>query len=153
MPEPGTPGRVRGAERDAQIRATIRPLAPGERPAAVTVAAVLALVFGAGNIILYAAGYGIQGARHGTVASAVVFAALMVVDAAGMWRVRYWAVLGFQVLLGVTAVYAGLALLVASNLRAVVLCVVVLVGAGTLFWHLIRPLARIRTPSSVNGHG
>jgi hypothetical protein len=62
----------------------------------------------------------------------------------GMWRRHYWAVLGFEALLGITIGIAGLSLLVASNVSALVLCAVILVGGGVLFWKLIRVMARIQ---------
>ena len=39
-----------------------------------------------------------------------------------MWRVKYWAVLGFEMLLGIALVGTALSLLRASNLAAVALC-------------------------------
>jgi hypothetical protein len=63
-----------------------------------------------------------------------------------MWMLRYWAVLGFQVLLGITVIYAGLSLLFPSNWYAVVLALGMLASAGTLFWFLIRAMARIQMP-------
>jgi hypothetical protein len=103
-------------------------------------------VFGIANVVLAAAGYDIRGEKGGSAAGAIVFALLMAAAAVGIWQRRYWAVLGFQCLVAVTAVYSGLALLVASNLRAVVLCLVVLATSGTLFWFLIRAMARIQAP-------
>ena len=67
--------------------------------------------------------------------------------AVGMWQKRYWAVLGFQALLGLSVVTGSLSLLVASNLEAVVRSVVVIAAAGTLFWFLIRAMARLQMPS------
>jgi hypothetical protein len=64
-----------------------------------------------------------------------------------MWQCRYWAVLGFEALLGVAIVYAVLALLVAANLAAVVRCLAIIAIAGPLFWFLIRAMARIQLPS------
>ena len=43
----------------------------------------------------------------------------MFVAAVCMWRRTYWAVLGFQALLGLSVIAASLALLVASNVEAV----------------------------------
>jgi hypothetical protein len=63
-----------------------------------------------------------------------------------MWKVRYWAVLGFQVLLGVTVLGAFLALLRAENLAAVALCFAIMGVCGPLFWKLIRAMARIQMP-------
>jgi heme A synthase len=63
-----------------------------------------------------------------------------------MWRGKYWAVLGFQILLGIAVVYAGLSLLVASNVAGAVLALAIMVCAGTLFWFLVRSLARLQMP-------
>ena len=64
-----------------------------------------------------------------------------------MWKAKYWAVIGFQALLGITLVIAGLSLPLASNLLAVVLCLSVLVFGGWLFWKLVRALARLQMPA------
>ena len=40
----------------------------------------------------------------------------MAAAAIGMWQCRYWAVLGFEALLGIAIVFSALSLLVASNL-------------------------------------
>jgi hypothetical protein len=68
------------------------------------------------------------------------------VDAWGMWNLRYWAVLGFQALLAVTIIIAALSLAVASNLLAVLLCLVIIVPGSWLFWKLVRVLARLQMP-------
>jgi hypothetical protein len=65
----------------------------------------------------------------------------------GMWNLKYWAVLGFQALLGLSVITASLSLLVASNVEAVVRSLVVIAAAGTLFWFLIRAMARLQMPS------
>ena len=49
----------------------------------------------------------------------LLFAAIMLVAAWGIWTQRYWAVLGFQSLLAITLVVAALSLMVASNVAAV----------------------------------
>jgi hypothetical protein len=63
-----------------------------------------------------------------------------------MWRMRYWAVLGFEVLLGVAIVFAALSLLVASNIQGALLALVLIALAGPLFWSLIRVMARLQMP-------
>ena len=137
--------RLRGEARNEQIRESLEPLAEGERPKAVTIAAVVAVLLALGNLALLAAGVEVRD-REPPVGGTVVFAAIMFVAAWGMWRARYWAVLGFQALLALTIVIAGSALLVASNVAAVVLCVSILVFGGWLFWKLIRALARLQMP-------
>jgi hypothetical protein len=73
----------------------------------------------------------------------------MLLAAVGMWQRRYWAVLGFEALLAITITLAALALLVASNLAAVALCLAILGAGGWLFWKLIRVMGRIQTPRRV----
>jgi hypothetical protein len=148
--------RVRGEARNEQIRAELEPLAPGERPRAVTVAAIVAALIGLGNLVLLAAGYDVRGNEQPSAAGAIIFALVMFVAAGAMWRTRYWAVLGFQCLLAVICLYAGLSLLLADDLRAVVLCLSLIATSGALFWFLIRAMARIQMPerpASVRRHG
>ncbi len=76
----------------------------------------------------------------------ILFAAIMLTAAYGMWRAKYWAVLGFQALLAITIVVAGLSLAFASNLAAVALCAAIVGLGGWLFWKLIRALARLQMP-------
>jgi hypothetical protein len=139
-------GYARGRERDAAARAALKPLAPGERPLAVTLAAILAAALGLANVVLLVAGYEIENSGQST-AGALIFAVLMAAAAIGMWQCRYWAVLGFEALLGIAIIFAALSLMVASNLAAVLLCVAIVAIAGPLFWFLIRAMARIQMPS------
>jgi hypothetical protein len=140
------PRRLRGEERDAQIRAQLQPLAPGERPRAITVAAIVAAAIGIANLGLWAGGYEVRGEDQ-SAAGVLVFSALMLVAAVAMWQLRYWAVLGFQALLGITIVTALLSLLLVANLQGALLAVLILVPASALFWSLIRPMARLRMPA------
>jgi len=71
----------------------------------------------------------------------------MGVAAIGMWKCRYWAVLGFEALLGIAIVFSAISLLVASNVAAVLLCVAIIAVASPLFWLLIRAMARIQLPA------
>ena len=64
-----------------------------------------------------------------------------------MWRLKYWAVLGWEVLLGVTFIGALLSLLRASNAYGAILAVVVMALTGPLFYLLIRQMARIQMPT------
>jgi hypothetical protein len=137
-------GYARSRERADAVRASLDPLAPGERPTAVTVAAIVAALIGIANVILVAVGAGVVERQN--VAGGLIFGAIMLVAAVFMWRGKYWAVLGFQALLGLSIVTGSLSLLVASNVEAVVRSVVVIAAAGTLFWFLIRAMARLQMP-------
>src|SRR5919108_309623 len=77
-------------------------------------------------------------------------AAAMLLAAWGMWRRRYWAVLGFAALMALITVVFSLLLLIASNVLAVVVCLAFAVSAGVLFWKLIRVMARLQAPPRVS---
>jgi hypothetical protein len=127
-------------------RAKLVPLREGERPTAVTVAAIVAVVLVIANLALVVVGYKIQGHKS-SISGALVFTALLGAMAWGLWRARYWAVLGMEALLAITMMLFGLALPFASNVRAVVVSLAVVVPCGFLFWFLIRAMARIQMPS------
>jgi hypothetical protein len=135
----------RSERRNEEVRASLEPLPAGERPTAVTVAAVVAAALAVGQVIAFAAGATIDGKQPKAFGIAA-FAGLMLTSAWGMWNARYWAVLGFQALLGITIIIAGLSLAVASSTAAAVLCVGIVSLGGWLFWKLIRAMARIQMP-------
>ena len=139
-------GYARGRAKDEEARAKLQPLAPGERPRAVTVAAILAALLGVANLALLIGGYEVQGERQ-PAAGVLIFAALMAAAAIGMWQCRYWAVLGFEALLGIAILFSALSLLVAANVTAVLLCLAIIAVASPLFWFLIRAMARIQLPA------
>lgn len=135
----------RSERRDAETRATLEPLAPGERPRAVTVAAIVAAILAPANLIAaFAVNFG--GQSRSAAVFAVLQSAVLVIAAIGMWRARYWAVLGFQAMLALQVLNLALALTRVERLL-VGIGVAVLIGAlGTLFWFLVRAMARIQMP-------
>jgi hypothetical protein len=137
---PATDGATGGAKsKDDIARERLVPLVEGERPVAVTVAAVVAGLLVLGSLV----GIAIGESDPATTALSV----LLAVTAFGMWRARYWAVLGFQVVLAITAVNALLFLLLRANAFIdFVVGLVIAGGSGTLFWFLVRSLARIQMP-------
>lgn len=121
------------------------PLEEGERPRAVTVAAVVAAITAVTNVA-YAAGIGVGGERR--ILGPLAFSVLLLVAAWGMWRVRYWAVLGMQAILGLSILTVALVVLLsASLLEGVLLTIGVLAPTTTLFWFLVKAMARIQMPS------
>jgi hypothetical protein len=126
--------------KDAEARAKLVPLREGERPTAVTIAAAIAFGLVVANVALALGGYKIQGHKS-SIPGAIVFTVLLLAMAWGLWRARYWAVLGMEALLGITMMLFALALPFASNARAVGVSLAVL-----LFWFLIRAMARIQMP-------
>jgi len=137
----------RSEQRNAAVRATLTPLAPGERPWVITVGAVLAAANGLVQLILYLAGVKLKVAGTRPAAfSVIAFAVLMFVCAAGMWRMRYWAVLGFQALLAIVILTFALVLVRANSALGAVISLAVVVIGGFLFYKLVRVLSRIQMP-------
>jgi hypothetical protein len=137
----------RSAQRDAAVRATLTPLAPGERPWALKVAVLLATLTGAAQLILFVLGVKLRVAgTHAKAGPTIVFGALMFVCAAGMWMLRYWAVLGFMALLGITVTGFALALITASSPAGFAIASAGTGGGGFLFYKLVRTLSRIQMP-------
>ena len=140
-----SPRRRSSEERNQEIRAALEPLEPGQRPAAVTAAAVVAAVLAVANLVAYLAGVEIDGERPAAGAM-LATEVLLGVMATGMWLGRYWAVLGFQFLLGLLLASLALLLVTASSLVGVVAVLAIGIPAGLLFWKLVRAMARIQMP-------
>jgi hypothetical protein len=139
-------GYARGRQRDAEARAQLVPLAPGERPRAVTVAAVVALVMAAANVAAAIGGANLSEDDNGAVAGTVFSTAILVVAGLGMWRAKYWAVLGFQIVLAFQIVLLSIALLRVERWWTALGVVVAIGLLGWLFWKLIRAMARLQMP-------
>ena len=143
---PGARAPSRSAARDEAARQSLEPLAPGERPTAVTIAAILATALAVANVVVYLAGWEVNGSEP-SLRGLLIYCAVLVTAAVGMWLRQYWAVLGFQMLLAGSVIIAALFLLRASNWQAVLFCVGVIAVCGPLFWFLIRAMARLQMPS------
>jgi hypothetical protein len=134
-------------ERNAAVRATLKPLEPGERPWALKIATLIAVLVGAGDLIVVIIDGSFRvGGAHTAPGGVIVFSILMLVCAWGMWHLRYWAVLGFQAILVFVILIFSLLLLRANNLLAVVTGVVIVGGGGYLFYKLVRVLSRLQMP-------
>jgi hypothetical protein len=134
----------RSEMKDAAARARLVPLTEGERPRAVTVAAILAVVLAIANAVPYFAD--VEIGSQEPQAGVLVFSAVLLVAAAGMWKARYWAVLGMQVLLGLMILVFSLLAVQAENAKSALIAVAIIVAAGVLFWHLVKAMARIQMP-------
>jgi len=141
--EPKPPSR--SEQKNVEARAALVPLGPGERPRAVTVGAVVAALLGLANIALYIAGFEVDGERPQAV-GVLAFSALMLTAAWGMWKVRYWAVLGMQTLLALLIVIFSIVLVTARDVWGVLLVLAIVIPAGTLFWFMVKAMARIQMP-------
>jgi hypothetical protein len=134
-------------ERNAEIRAGLEPLRPGERPGPRVVGAIGTAGVGIANVIAYAAGMKVQGGEQPALAGVLAFSLLMLAAAWGLWNARYWAVLGVQALLALIVIVVSLKLLVASSVLGALVALLIIVACGWLFWKLIRVMARIQMPT------
>jgi hypothetical protein len=161
-PEPGENGDPRSSEtfqekmarryeeRNTEARAKLEPLEQGERPRAVTVGAVasslLAILFTVSAVLALA---GVEaGGRDIKPLPIIVFAAVLWAMAIGMWRARYWAVLGFQTVLLLVMLASAFGLVVVGSVLQAVGTTLLLLGSAALFYFMIRAMARIQMPSS-----
>jgi hypothetical protein len=134
---------ARAEAKNQAVRDSLEPLAEGERPTAVTVGAVIALVLVIVQLPLY---FIWDGDKRPSPVGFVFFMGLMLLMAWGMWKAKYWAVLGFQALLALTVLIFSLLLLQAANVIGVLIALVMIGAGGTLFWFMVKALARIQMP-------
>jgi hypothetical protein len=139
--------RARTEWRNEEARAGLEPLAPGERPTAVTVAAVVALVMAVLNIVAALSGRSIAGDAGDQTAITIVTTAILLVVGAGMLARQHWAVLGFEIVLGLQITAMSLALVFAAGVGVAALLLVLVIALGVLFWKLIRAMARMQMPA------
>jgi hypothetical protein len=133
----------RGEARAEQARAALAPLGDNERPTALLVAVAVSALLATG--VLFGALTIHNLSDHGgSLAGGVFLAAVLALLAQGMYRRRYWAVLGFQALLAFQIVVTSLALVIASTIGAAGGCLAAIVLAGWLFWKLVRVMGRIQ---------
>jgi hypothetical protein len=133
-------------ERNRAARQALEPLTPLERPAVVTVGAVISGLVAVSVLVAYIVGATVNGDRPPFL-QVIIPALLMGAMAVGMWRVRYWAVLGFQAVLALLLLAASLGLLSAHGVGQVLGNLALIAVAGTLFYFMIKAMARIQMPS------
>jgi hypothetical protein len=135
--------------RNAERRAQLEPLEQGERPTAVTVGAiisgVLAVIFTVSAIVAVFSSAEIDGNEPQPLPLAAFGSALWLM-AWGMWKARYWAVLGFQMLLVLFLIAGTAGIIAAETWVQVVATLLILGGGATLFYFMIRAMARIQMP-------
>ncbi len=129
------------------MRATLEPYGPGERPWSVRIAALVAVLIGVGNVVDLLVGGSLKvGHTHPGKGGVILFSALMLVAAAGMWRMKYWALLGFQVILAFVILILALSLIGAHSILAALADLAVIGIGGFLFYKLVRVLSRVQMP-------
>jgi hypothetical protein len=142
-PPPKPPSR--SEVKNAEARAKLVPLREGERPVAVTVAFWITVVLLVVNGVLAFSGYKLHGKKP-PVSGEIVFLVLMGFMAWGLWRARYWAVLGLEALLALGMLGAGLSLPLAADVISALLAAAIFLACGVLFWFLVKAMARIQMP-------
>ncbi len=128
--------------KNQQARAELEPLAEGERPRVVVYGAITSIVIAISILIGWIARSDV------TAFQSIPPAILFFVMAAGMWDLRYWAVLGFEAVMALFMINAMLVLIGASTALSVVVPIVVLVVSGSFFWYTVKALARIQMPAA-----
>jgi hypothetical protein len=145
-------GYAGARERDDAAREALEPLAEEERPGAVTVgaafSALVALIFWVSAVVAVFTDTTVDGNEPSPLPLAA-FAVLMSMMAWGMWKARYWAVLGFQMLLVLFLLAAVAGLLSATTLLQFVGTALLIAVCGTLFYFMVKAMARIQMPHRV----
>ncbi len=140
-------GYARAEERNQEAREALKPLAEGERPLVVTIGAAVSALIALSVVVSYLAGAEVDGERP-PLAQVLAPALLMGIMAWGMWRARYWAVLGFQLLLVLLILSAILGLtLQAASVGAIATTLGLLAVSGTFFYFMVKAMARIQMPT------
>ena len=140
-------GYAQAEVRNREAREALEPLADGERPLVVTVgAAVSALIAALDPRSATWPGVEVEGDKP-RLAQVLAPALLMGIMAWGMWRARYWAVLGFQLLLVFLIFSAVFGLLVqAASAAQFAVTLALLAVSGTFFFFMVKAMARIQMP-------
>jgi hypothetical protein len=142
-------GYAKAEVKNQAAREALEPLAEGERPPAVTVGAIFSgivavLLWGS---TLYALVTGADaGGRDVNVLQWGFFALVISAMAWGMWKAKYWAVLGFQMLLVLLILAGVLGMVTAPTLLQIVGTLLLTVGLSVLFWFMVKAMARIQMP-------
>jgi len=150
--DPRARARERSEAKNQAVRDSLEPLAPGERPRAVTVATIYAVVLILANLstfVLYELSNRTASDDEGqAIFQTLVIIAVLAVAAGGMWRAKYLAVLGFETLLALQGLIFSLLLLKVANAFAAFLFLAIILWSAVLFWFLIRAMARLQMPES-----
>jgi len=142
-----TRGYAKAEQRNQEAREKLEPLAEGERPTVVTVGAVVSGLIALSIVGGYLAGVKVNGETP-KFAQVAAPALIMGVMSWGMWRARYWAVLGFQLILVFLLFSAFFGLIAsASTAPQFIATIALLAVAGTFFYFMVKAMARIQMPT------
>lgn len=141
-------GYAKAEIKNQAAREALEPLEEGERPTVVTVGAICSAVVAVllwGSTVLALAGADAGGQDVNPIQWGF-FALVVSAMAWGMWNARYWAVLGFQMILVLLIMAGILGMVVAPTLLQIVATFLLVVGLSLLFWFMVKAMARIQMP-------
>ncbi|HEY8501711.1 MAG TPA: hypothetical protein VIL21_03425 [Solirubrobacterales bacterium] len=140
-------GYAKAEQRNQEAREALEPLAEGERPTVVTIGAVVSALIALSIVVGYLAGGEVDGEAP-RLPQVLAPALIMGVMAWGMWHARYWAVLGFQLILVFLIFSAVFGLAVqASTVPQFAATIGLLAVAGGFFYFMVKAMARIQMPT------
>ena len=150
-PDAMSAGYAKAEVKNEKVRESLEPLKKGERPTIVTVGAIFSLIvaFILGGSAVYALVTGTKvNGESVNVAQWVFLTAVFGAMGWGMWTARYWAVLGFQMMLVLLMLAAIAGLVVAGTLLQMVSTLILLIGLALMFFFMVKAMARIQMPQS-----
>jgi len=145
--DPAKPPRKTAEEKNAAVRAQIEPLAPGERPRVLKVAAVYCALLPTANLTALALNSGSLDTQAKVLSA--IFAVILYAIAIGMWRAVYGALISFQGFLVLSMILGAFRLIFATGWLELVALILILSISGWLFWKLIRVMGRIQAASRI----
>ena len=143
--EPTKPPRKTAEEKNAAVRAGLQPLAPGERPRVLKIAAIYCALLPTANLTALALNSGSLDTQAKVLS--IIFAVVLYAIAIGMWRAVYGALISFQGFLVLSLVLGTFRLIFATSWVELVALIAILGISGWLFWKLIRIMGRIQAGS------
>jgi hypothetical protein len=142
-------GYAKAEQRNQAAREALTPLAEGERPTVVTIGAIVSGLIALSIVGGYLAGVEVDGEKP-RLAQVLAPALILGVMAWGMWRARYWAVLGFQLILVFLIFSAVFGLAVqAATVAQFAATLGLLAVSGSFFFFMVKAMARIQMPERI----
>jgi hypothetical protein len=142
-------GYAKSEQRNREAREALHPLYEGERPGVVTVgaafSALIALIFWVSTVVAAFSDAEVNGSEPHPLQLALI-AAVFTAMAWGMWKARYWAVLGFQMLLVIFLLLGVAGLVGATTVAQAVGTVLLDLICLAFFLFMVKAMARIQMP-------
>jgi amino acid transporter len=145
-------GYAKAEQRNREAREQLHPLYEGERPLVVTIgaafSALIAVIFWVSTGIALFSDATVRGNEPHPLQLALI-AVVLTLMAWGMWKARYWAVLGFQMLLVLFLLAAVAGLVAATTVLQAIGTLVLVAVCLTFFIFMVKAMARIQMPDRI----